>query len=165
MIVFLHVFSFGETNLKQNEISYYRMLAVLVYSVYRFAVKTLHILQTRDVILYCYKSLLQTHYQLITLISLKAPWSNESFIFAKRSDVLQLTTKLSIFVQFTDNGSPRRSVQTPREVSQVPASTPETRDTTRYHADVGGVGGEGEQPRRCVPNPAPRATEPKVDIH
>lgn len=42
MIVFLHVFSFGETNLKQNEISYYRMLAVLVYSVYRFAVKTLH---------------------------------------------------------------------------------------------------------------------------
>lgn len=85
-----------------------------------------------------YRCLLQTHH------NFEALWSNESFIFAKISDILQLITKPSLFVQFTDNGSPRRAVQTPREVSKVPASTPETRDTAKYHADVGGAGRKGE---------------------
>lgn len=94
--------------------------------------------QRRNVI-YCY---IDVCYKPITILKLCGQ-TKVSYL-KKISDILQLITKPSIFVQFTDNGSPRRAVQTPREVSKVPASTPETRDTAKYHADVGGAGRKGE---------------------
>lgn len=93
--IFLYIIR-NINNIKKSRLTY--ITWILHFFLYVEILQTRGRMYIHDWVMVYYNCYIDLCSKPIKLIKLKAPWSNESFIFVKRPGVLQLTTKLAISI-------------------------------------------------------------------